>query len=101
VGLKNLSLKLTALGLAVLLWFHVATDKVYEYPVALALTPAPLPAQFALATPMPDHVRLLVSGTGKELLRFLWDDGRAEFLLEPWMSGSYRVMGLGLFIDLV
>jgi len=91
VWLKNLSLKFTALGLAALLWFHVATDKVYEYPVALALAPGVLPRQFALATPMPDQVRLLVSGTGKELLRFLWDDGQVEFLLEPRMTGTYPV----------
>lgn len=88
---KNLSLKFTALGLAVLLWFHVATDRVYEYPVTLELSPGALPRQFALASPMPEHVRLLVSGTGKELLRFLWDDGQVEFLLEPWMTGSYPV----------
>jgi hypothetical protein len=91
VWFKNLSLKVTAVGLAVLLWFHVATNRVYDYPVTVPLSPGILPSKFALASPLPEHVRLQVSGTGKELIRLLLEDGKAELLLEPHMTGSYAI----------
>jgi hypothetical protein len=91
VWLKNLSLKLTALGLALLLWFHVATDRNYDYAVDLALSPGSLPEGFTLAQPVPDQIRVLLSGTGKELIRLIWNDGRARLLLEPWTTGAHLV----------
>lgn len=89
--LKNLPLKLTALGLAVLLWFHVATNRTYEYAREVRLTPGPLPSGFTLAAPLPETVHLLFTGTGKELLRFMWEDASAQFLLEPRMQGPVTV----------
>jgi len=91
VWLKNLPLKITALGLAVLLWFHVATNRTYDYAREVTLTPGPLPSGFALVAPLPKTVRLLFTGTGKELLRFMWEDATAQFLLEPRMHGAVTV----------
>lgn len=89
--LKNLPLKLTALALAVLLWFHVATNRTYDYARVVPLHPGPLPHGFALAAPLPATIDLLFTGTGKELLRFMWEDVSAQFLLEPRMSGAVPV----------
>ena len=89
--LKNLPLKITALGLAVLLWFHVATNRTYDYPREVNLIAGPLPSGFALASPLPERIRLLFTGTGKELLRFMWEDGTTQFLLEPRMAGAIAV----------
>jgi hypothetical protein len=73
------------------LWFHVATNRDYDFAVDVALRPGPLPAGYALAQPLPDQVRLLLSGSGKELIRLLWDEGHAEFSLEPRMTGAVSV----------
>jgi len=88
VWLKNLPLKLTALGLALLLWFHVATNRKYDYALEMALTPALMPNAFAMAQPLPERIRVLVSGSGKEVIRLLWDDVHAAMLIEPWMDTS-------------
>lgn len=89
--LKNLPLKLTALGLAVFLWFHVATNRTYDYPREVVLEPGVLPHGYALATPIPNRANLLFSGTGKELLRLMWEDASATLLLEPHMSGVIQL----------
>jgi hypothetical protein len=87
VWLKNIWLKLTALALAVLLWFHVATNRVYNHTVELDLEAGPVPPGFALASPLPGRITLILAGTGKELIRFIWDGGSAKYLIEPTMSG--------------
>jgi hypothetical protein len=91
VWLKNISLKLTALILALLLWFHVATNRVYDFDTQLAFGEAPLPAGFALTEPLPDKIRVRTSGTGKELIRLLWEEGTAQIVLEPWLDTALAV----------
>jgi hypothetical protein len=98
VWLKNLPLKLTALGLALLLWFHVATNRDYDFAVDVNLRPGPLPDGFALTHPLPEQVKLLLSGSGKELIRLLWDEGYAEFSLEPRLSGPVPVTSKRLIL---
>lgn len=97
---KNLSLKLTALGLALLLWFHVATNREYDYPIILKLTAGEMPDGFSLAEPLPNQIKVLLHGTGKELVRLLWDEGRANLLLEPWMKGAYPASADHIQVDM-
>lgn len=97
---KNLSLKLTALGLALLLWFHVATNREYDYPITLTLTAGVVPDGFTLAEPLPEEIKVLLHGTGKELVRLLWDEGRARILLEPGMEGAYPVSADRIQVDM-
>jgi hypothetical protein len=96
---KNLSLKLTALGLALLLWFHVATNREYDYPITLTLTVGEVPSGFSLIDPLPDHIRVILHGTGKELVRLLWNEGRAKLLLEPWVEGAYIVTANHIHVE--
>jgi hypothetical protein len=91
VWLKNFPLKITALTLALLLWFHVATNRVYDFDTQLAFGAAPLPESFALTEPLPDRIRVRMSGTGKELIRLLWEEGAAQIVLEPWMDTALVV----------
>lgn len=98
--LKNLSLKLTALGLAFLLWFHVATDKTYDFPAELDFSAVPLPRGYALTDPLPEKIRMQVTGTGKELIRLLWDGGAAELLVEPGMHEQLAVTPARLILDM-
>jgi hypothetical protein len=98
--LKNLPLKLTALALAFLLWFHVATDKTYDYRAELALRAAPLPEGYALTEPLPEKIRLQVSGTGKEILRLLWEGGTAELMVDPGENEQVAVTPSRLLLNM-
>jgi len=66
----NLWVKLAAVVLAVLLWFHVATEKVYQHQYALPLTQVDIDENLVLTEPYPDSITVLVSASGKVLLRF-------------------------------
>jgi hypothetical protein len=98
--LKNLPLKLTALGLAFLLWFHVVTDKTYDYRAELAFRAAPLPAGWVLTDPLPETIRLQVHGSGKELMRLLWEGGTAELLVEPGLHEQITVTAAHLQLNM-
>jgi YbbR domain-containing protein len=70
----NLGTKIGALLLAVLLWLHAATEHTYEKEIELALLaeePSNESGGLMWARMPPDKVRVLVSGIGKDLLRFV------------------------------
>jgi len=97
---KNLPLKLTALALAFLLWLHVATDRTYDYPAELAFAVAPLAGGYALTDPLPSRIRLRFTGTGKELIRLLWEGGTAELLVEPGQNEDVAVTPTRLLLNM-
>jgi YbbR domain-containing protein len=68
---QNFWFKLVALLMALLLWFHVATDKVYEYTRSFSLEISNIPAHLILAEKIPDQVKVKIRGKGKELLKLL------------------------------
>ncbi|MFH1686452.1 MAG: YbbR-like domain-containing protein [bacterium] len=68
----NLALKLVALVLGLLLWFHVATEKVYNYRLKLPVTEVLLEDKLVLSRTPPDSIQVAVSATGKNLLRQSW-----------------------------
>jgi len=68
----NLWVKIAALILAILLWFHVATDKTYQQDIMLPLTQIQLGEDLVLVDPPPDSVEVMVSASGKMLLRTDW-----------------------------
>lgn len=96
---RNLPLKLTALALAFLLWFHVATDKTYDSRIELAFAAAPVPAGYALTEPLPEKINVQVVGTGKELLRLLWNGGTALLLVEPGLHEHVAVTPARLMLS--
>ena len=55
--LENLWVKIAALILAVLLWFHVATDKTYQNKITLPLKQVEITGDLALTEPPPDSVQ--------------------------------------------
>ncbi len=63
--------KLAALFMAFFLWFHVATDKVYEYVNSFPLEISQFPERLILAEEIPDHIDVKIQGKGKELLKLL------------------------------
>jgi YbbR domain-containing protein len=68
---QNFWFKLVALLMALLLWFHVATDKVYEYTRTFPLEISNIPPHLVLAEKIPEQVKVKIRGRGKELLKLL------------------------------
>lgn len=68
----NLALKIVALLLGLLLWFHVATEKVYTYQVRLPLNIINLGRDLALVKYPIDSLTVVVSASGKRLGRTRW-----------------------------
>ncbi len=88
---ENFWVKIAALALAVLLWFHVATNKVYQYEVTLPLKAVDLPGKLVLSEPPPDSVRVLVSATGKKLLQSDWKRAGLKLSLSRNQPGRFRI----------
>ena len=91
-------IKAGALALAMLLWFHAVTEHPYEKKVDIRLKvedppSEPFSEEIIVANLLRDHVKVLVSGNGKDLLRFNSDG----FLLRVQPEGeagsvlSYRL----------
>ncbi|HWR83477.1 MAG TPA: hypothetical protein VN285_09245 [Candidatus Deferrimicrobium sp.] len=69
---ENIWILSIALILGFLLWLHVATDKTYNYRLALPVVVVELGDRLTLADSPADSVTVLVSATGKQLLRRQW-----------------------------
>ncbi len=70
--LENFWLKIVALIMGLLLWLHVATEKTYNHEVRLPLTEIVLEDSLTLVNTPPDSLSVMVSATGKQLLRQKW-----------------------------
>ena len=65
---QNIWIKLVAVALGLLLWFHVATNKTYTQRMTLPVTGVEVKEGYALATSPPDSLEVAVTATGKRLL---------------------------------
>jgi len=88
---ENLWAKLAALLLAFLLWFHVATDKTYQYETNLSLTQIELNDEIALNAPPPNEFRVIVSATGKRLLRSDWKNAGLRLMIDRNRAGRANI----------
>ncbi|MDF1543556.1 MAG: YbbR-like domain-containing protein [bacterium] len=70
--LDNFWLRVVALLMGILLWLHVATEKQYTYEVRLPVSEISLPEELSLISDPVDSVDVIVSATGKKLLRKKW-----------------------------
>lgn len=68
----NILLKITAVLLAVLLWFHVVSKKQYEYDITLPVTQFDLPTGVGPVSGFPDSLAVRVLADGKRLMRNDW-----------------------------
>jgi len=87
----NLWVKLAAVVLAVLLWFHVATDKVYQHQYTIPLTQIDLDETLVLTEPPPDSVTVSVSARGKILLRTDWKKKGVRLVADHTRVGRFKV----------
>jgi len=90
--LENFWLKLIALVIGLLLWFHVATDKVYEYDVRLPVTEILLNDSLTLSESPPDSVLVTVTAIGKQLLRTKWKERGLIINATQYDGGRYNMI---------
>jgi YbbR domain-containing protein len=69
--LENFGFKIVAVVMALLLWFHVATEKVYEYTKSFPVKILNIPEELILYQEVPEEVQVKIQGKGKELLKLL------------------------------
>lgn len=87
---KNLGVKLAALLLATLLWFHVATEKTIQYNISLPIKQVDLSNDLVLTDPPGEEIEVLVSASGKRLLRSDWKKAGLKLTLSRTISGRFK-----------
>lgn len=73
---ENFGFKIVALVMALLLWFHVATEKVYEYTKSFPVKISNTPKDLILSEEVPEEVQVKIRGKGKELIKLLLTEGK-------------------------
>lgn len=66
---KNIGWKIGGLVLALALWFHLATEKVYEKNFDVDIETVGLADNLAVGKIVPAKANIAVTGTGKQLLK--------------------------------
>ncbi|MEW5876207.1 MAG: CdaR family protein [Candidatus Zixiibacteriota bacterium] len=89
--LNNVGLKFLGLLLAVILWFHVATNREYDSTVDYQFEFIGLPDSLALGEAPPSGVIVHAQGSGKQLLRLMWQDRRWVIGLQDAKQGMLKV----------
>jgi len=88
--LEHFWLKIIAISLGILLWFHVATEKVYNYQLNLPITEVILDENLTLADYPPNEVMVTVLATGKQLMRKKWRDRGLKIIANHLKVGSHE-----------
>ena len=71
----NLSLKIWSVVIAVLLWFHVTTERVIEQAFRIPLETSGVPEDLVLVDPPPRFVEVNIRGKAKEIIRLKLSTG--------------------------
>ncbi len=69
---QNIWLKVSAVTLGLLLWLHVATEKVYNYEITLPVQYISVHTGLQMLNKPVDSLTITVEATGKQLLRRQW-----------------------------
>lgn len=89
--LENIWLKVIALVVGLLLWFHVVTEKVYHHQLQLPITEIVVGEELILADVPPDSMTVVISATGKQLLRKKWRDRGLKICATQLPTGRHAV----------
>ena len=68
-SLQKLALRLGAMGMAIVLWLFVMSDKEYSIIMKMPLVARNISAQKALKEEVPEFAQVRLIGTGNELLK--------------------------------
>jgi hypothetical protein len=80
---SNLSLKLGALVVGLVLWLHVKTDQTYESVISVPFQVAEASGRFIVANDVPSTVEIRIAGSGKNLL---FRRHHARVLVRPYLT---------------
>ncbi|MBK7142129.1 MAG: YbbR-like domain-containing protein [bacterium] len=89
--LNNLWLKLLALLIGLLVWFHVVTEKSYTYEVMLPVTDVDLRDDLTIATQPPDSILVIVSAKGKQLVQSSWRERGLRINISKLPTGHHTL----------
>ncbi len=88
---EHLWIKIIAILLGLLLWFHVATEKIYTYQLYLPISDIILADGLTLSTNPPDSLMVTVSATGKQLMRKKWRDRGLRIIASQFDMGKHNI----------
>ena len=88
---NNIWIKLVALAMGLLLWFHVVTEKRYNYQLSLPVKEIALKNDLTLSRFPPDSITVVVSATGKQLLRKRWRERGLKINATQFQTGRHEL----------
>jgi len=88
---KNFWLKVIAIGLGLLVWIHVATEKIYNYNLKLPVTEIILSDSLTLSSQPPESLTVEVIASGKQLLRRKWRQEGLRLHAPQYATGRHRL----------
>jgi YbbR domain-containing protein len=88
----NWGIKILSLFIALLVWWHVRTERTYEVSFSLPLCLRNLPSQISFVEEPPESVKVVIQGKGKDLVRLRWGRSlEAVYDLSNATSGWKRI----------
>jgi len=87
---NNLTLKIGAILLALLLWVHVATNKAYEHQFDVELRLVNVPAGLILVSDFPSTATIRVKTTGKQLIALAAKEIVVQVDASEFTEGSFE-----------
>jgi YbbR domain-containing protein len=88
---RNFWLKVVGFTLALMVWVHVATEKVYNYEFSLPVTEIMLQDGLALSQPPPEVMIVSATASGKQLLRRRWRQEGLRINATQYQAGRFNV----------
>lgn len=89
--LEHFWIKIIAVILGLLLWFHVATEKYYNYQLLLPVSEIALEKDLTLSQNPLDSLMVVVSATGKQLMRKKWRDRGLKIVANQFKRGRHQL----------
>lgn len=80
-----------AVVMGLLLWLHVATEKVYNHQLSLPISQIILKDDLALAGDIPDSIEVMIEATGKQLLRKRWRSEGIRINATQFQAGRHNL----------
>ncbi|MFQ6091908.1 MAG: YbbR-like domain-containing protein [bacterium] len=88
--LNNLGVKMGAIGVALLLWLHVVTEKTYTYTFQASLKPTHLAENLVVANELPRHLQVKIRGKGKRLFWLMFSEIKIILDLQDTIQSKAR-----------
>lgn len=85
----NIWITIVALVMGFILWLHVATEKIYNHQLQLPITEINLKPDLSLLGIPPESLTVVVSATGKQLLRSRWRRNGIRINATKYQAGRH------------